>query len=139
LCIRFGDDNAKPLTDGLSPLTRCEPAANEVGRLSMRPDGVGSVAMALRRLSPMLARSGAIPTGDYAFEVKWDGFRALVSRNGDFQVRSRRGWNMTALLPELGDLPSETTFDGESSRSLTDGRTSHSSATGSCTATAPSR
>jgi ATP-dependent DNA ligase len=40
---------------------------------------------------PMLARSGAIPAGDYAFELKWDGFRAPVSRNSDFQVRSRRG------------------------------------------------
>ena len=46
--------------------------------------------MALRLPSPILTRSGAIPTGNYAFEVKWDGFRALVSRNGDFQVRSRR-------------------------------------------------
>jgi ATP-dependent DNA ligase len=44
--------------------------------------------MARRLPSPMLARSGAIPTGDYSFEVKWDGFRALVSRNGDVQVRS---------------------------------------------------
>jgi bifunctional non-homologous end joining protein LigD len=61
----------------------------------------------------MLARSGAIPSGDYAFEVKWDGFRALVSHNGDFRVRSRRGWNMTALLPELGDLPAKAVFDGE--------------------------
>jgi ATP-dependent DNA ligase len=69
--------------------------------------------MALRLPSPMLARSGAIPSGDYSFEVKWDGFRALVSRNGDFQVRSRRGWNMTPLLPELGDLPAEAVFDGE--------------------------
>jgi bifunctional non-homologous end joining protein LigD len=56
--------------------------------------------MALRLPSPMLTRSGAIPTGDYAFEVKWDGFRALVSRNGDFRVGSRRGWNMTALFDE---------------------------------------
>lgn len=63
--------------------------------------------MALRLPSPMLARSGAIPTGDYAFEVKWDGFRGLVSRNGYFQVRSRRGWNMTTLLPELADLPAQ--------------------------------
>jgi ATP-dependent DNA ligase len=47
--------------------------------------------MALRLPSPMLARTGSIPTGDYAYEVKWDGFRALVSRNGDFRVRSRRG------------------------------------------------
>jgi ATP-dependent DNA ligase len=28
----------------------------------------------------MLARSGRLPTsGGYAFEVKWDGFRAIVS------------------------------------------------------------
>jgi ATP-dependent DNA ligase len=28
----------------------------------------------------MLARSGALPTsGDYAYELKWDGFRAIVS------------------------------------------------------------
>jgi hypothetical protein len=27
---------------------------------------------------------------DYAFELKWDGLRAIVSRNGDFRARSRR-------------------------------------------------
>jgi bifunctional non-homologous end joining protein LigD len=69
--------------------------------------------MALRLPSPMLARSGAIPSGDYAFELKWDGFRALVRRNGDFQVRSRRGWDMTRLLPALRDLPVKGAFDGE--------------------------
>ena len=55
----------------------------------------------------MLARAGAIPSGDYAFELKWDGFRAIVSRNGDFRVNSRRGWNMTPLLPDLADLPAQ--------------------------------
>lgn len=45
---------------------------------------------------PMLARSGALPTrGDFAYEVKWDGFRAIVSTEGRLRVRSRRGWNMT--------------------------------------------
>jgi bifunctional non-homologous end joining protein LigD len=61
----------------------------------------------------MLARSGAIPSGDYGFELKWDGFRAIVGRNGGFRVRSRRGWDMTKLLPELADLPVSATFDGE--------------------------
>jgi bifunctional non-homologous end joining protein LigD len=62
----------------------------------------------------MLARSGEIPAGpSWSFELKWDGFRALVARNGDFRVRSRRGWDMTALLPELADLPVAGTFDGE--------------------------
>ena len=61
----------------------------------------------------MLARSGPIPSGDYAFELKWDGFRALLSNQGDFRVVSRRGWNMTGLLAELRDLPATGVFDGE--------------------------
>ena len=62
----------------------------------------------------MLARSGEIPAAPgWSFELKWDGFRALVARNGDFRVRSRRGWDMTALLPELADLPDTGVFDGE--------------------------
>jgi bifunctional non-homologous end joining protein LigD len=69
--------------------------------------------MGLRLPSPMLARSGALPSGDYAFELKWDGFRAIVSRNGDFRARSRRGWEMTSLLPQLADLPAIGIFDGE--------------------------
>jgi bifunctional non-homologous end joining protein LigD len=44
----------------------------------------------------MLARSGRLPTGgDFAYEVKWDGFRAIVSAEGPVRVRSRRGWDMT--------------------------------------------
>jgi hypothetical protein len=47
--------------------------------------------MAVRLPSPMLSRLGPIPSGDYAFEVKWDGFRALLSNQGDFRVLSRPG------------------------------------------------
>jgi ATP-dependent DNA ligase len=51
----------------------------------------------------MLARSQpTLPVGDYAYEVKWDGFRAIVSTEDGFRVRSRRGWNMAPLIPELG-------------------------------------
>jgi bifunctional non-homologous end joining protein LigD len=64
--------------------------------------------------APMLARSGRLPTDSgYAFELKWDGFRALVRTGDDFRVRSRRGWNMTELLPELRELPVEAVLDGE--------------------------
>jgi bifunctional non-homologous end joining protein LigD len=63
----------------------------------------------------MLARSGPIPTrGDWSFEVKWDGFRAIVSTEGaPLRVRSRRGWDMTPFLPELSALPVAATLDGE--------------------------
>src|SRR5262249_13730285 len=63
--------------------------------------------VALRLPDPMLSRSGSLPIGPgWLFEVKWDGFRAIVSTEGDLRVRSRRGWDMTDAVPELGALPS---------------------------------
>jgi|SRR5678815_4478000 hypothetical protein len=36
-----------------------------------------------------LARSGGLPTGgDFAYEVKWDGFRTIVSTEGLLRVAS---------------------------------------------------
>jgi hypothetical protein len=62
----------------------------------------------------MLARSGPLPTGSgWSYEVKWDGFRAIVCSGFEFRVRSRRGWNMTPLLPELRALPIDAVLDGE--------------------------
>jgi bifunctional non-homologous end joining protein LigD len=62
----------------------------------------------------MLSRPGPIPTGPrWAYEVKWDGFRAIVSTENELRVRSRRGWNMTAALPELARLPPGLVLDGE--------------------------
>jgi bifunctional non-homologous end joining protein LigD len=62
----------------------------------------------------MLARSGRLPTsGDYAYELKWDGFRAIVSTEGPLRVRSRRGWDMTEHVGFLGDLPVRAVLDGE--------------------------
>jgi bifunctional non-homologous end joining protein LigD len=62
----------------------------------------------------MLARPGELPTGDgWAYEVKWDGFRAIVSTEDGLRVRSRRGWDMTNRLPELAQLPAELVLDGE--------------------------
>ncbi len=63
---------------------------------------------------PMLARSGPLPTrGDYAFEVKWDGFRAIVSTENGLRVRSRRGWDMTEHVEFLAKLPVRAVLDGE--------------------------
>jgi bifunctional non-homologous end joining protein LigD len=62
----------------------------------------------------MLSRPGPLPSGSgWSFEAKWDGFRALVSTDGEFRVRSRRGWNMTTVLPELRSLPTGLVLDGE--------------------------
>jgi bifunctional non-homologous end joining protein LigD len=43
-----------------------------------------------------------------------DGYRCLVCTHDRFLARSRRGWNMSALLPELEDaLPANVQLDGE--------------------------
>jgi bifunctional non-homologous end joining protein LigD len=63
---------------------------------------------------PTLARSGRMPTsGNYAYEVKWDGFRAIVSTEGPLRVRSRRGWDMTPHVGFLAQLPVSAVLDGE--------------------------
>jgi hypothetical protein len=68
---------------------------------------------------PMLARSGRLPTsGDFAYEVKWDGFRAIVSTEGTLRVRSRRGWDMA---PYVSVCPSRVTYRGPSETCLARG------------------
>ena len=62
----------------------------------------------------MLAKSAKLPTrGAWAYEVKWDGFRAIVSTEGELRVRSRRGWNMTPHVGFLAQLPVRAVLDGE--------------------------
>src|SRR6476620_8299560 len=65
---------------------------------------------------PMLARSGPVPTGrGWRFEPKLDGFRCFVCTHGSrFRAKSRRGWDMTAKLPELAlSLGADVQLDGE--------------------------
>jgi bifunctional non-homologous end joining protein LigD len=62
----------------------------------------------------MLSYPGDLPScSGWSFELKWDGFRALVSTERDLQVRSRRGWNMSPIFPEFQALPSGLVLDGE--------------------------
>jgi bifunctional non-homologous end joining protein LigD len=54
----------------------------------------------------MLATTGQV-TGDpseWSWEVKWDGWRALVYVDGSVRVRTRTGRDVTASLPELAPL-----------------------------------
>jgi bifunctional non-homologous end joining protein LigD len=65
----------------------------------------------------MLSRPGPLPLGsEWSFELKWDGFRAIVSTEDGLYVRSRRGWDMTTVLPELRRLPAGLVLDGEHDR-----------------------
>lgn len=69
---------------------------------------------------PMLASTGSISTSDHwAYEMKWDGYRALASLDGsDVQLTSRSGQDMTAtylsVVGALTDLNlADTVLDGE--------------------------
>ena len=73
----------------------------------------GGVSL-LRLPDPMLSSPGRLPVDSgWSYEVKWDGFRAVVSTEDGLRVRSRRGWRMTSRLPELEGLPKGLVLDGE--------------------------
>ena len=59
-------------------------------------------------LAPMLATRGTLPTAradEFAFEVKWDGYRALAHWNGrTLRLLSRNGINMAARFAEITAL-----------------------------------
>lgn len=72
-------------------------------------------------VEPMLAKSSSgLPDGDgWLFEPKWDGFRALVFRDGDeVYTQSRDLKPLDRYFPELADplrahLPERCVLDGE--------------------------
>src|SRR3984885_15507641 len=71
-------------------------------------------------VAPMLAKPvDSIPTGDFIFEPKGDGFRSIVFRDGDeVEIGSRNERPMTRYFPELvtaflSELPARCVIDGE--------------------------
>ncbi|MFL4476033.1 ATP-dependent DNA ligase [Paeniglutamicibacter sp. MACA_103] len=88
------------------------------------PEPVGSVpdAPSAAELAPMLAQAG---TGrdidadeDWAYEMKWDGYRALIGIAGSsVSLRSRNGQALEGRYPELQEIaelaPDGAVLDGE--------------------------
>jgi bifunctional non-homologous end joining protein LigD len=72
-------------------------------------------------LLPMLATSGVLPATDtgWAYEMKWDGLRALAFVNGDqARLTSRTARDITFVYPELAGLATavgadQAVLDGE--------------------------
>ena len=58
-----------------------------------------------KRIVPMLAKTGEVPesdSGEWAYEVKWDGIRALgYADRGKWSMLSRRQEDVSARYPEL--------------------------------------
>jgi bifunctional non-homologous end joining protein LigD len=60
-----------------------------------------------KQVVPMLARGGTLPEdeGNWGFEVKWDGQRAIVySQPGRMRIENRNLQDMTAQWPDLSRL-----------------------------------
>ena len=63
-----------------------------------------------QRIIPMLARSAAMPpeSGGFAFEIKWDGIRAISFLNsghgGEIRLQSRNLLELTSQYPEIHAL-----------------------------------
>jgi bifunctional non-homologous end joining protein LigD len=57
-------------------------------------------------IAPMLARTGPLPVGDgWAYEIKWDGVRAIgYAEGGRLRLASRNANNITPRYPELRAL-----------------------------------
>ncbi|RLE16141.1 MAG: ATP-dependent DNA ligase [Actinobacteria bacterium] len=57
------------------------------------------------------------PTDGWAFEPKWDGFRAIASHDGEARIDSRKQKPLLRYFPELvavvGSLPAGCVVDGE--------------------------
>src|SRR5919199_1521401 len=71
-------------------------------------------------LAPMLAKAVKdLPRGDLLYEPKWDGFRAIVFRDGDeTEIYGRNGKPLDRYFPELvegfrRELPPRCVLDGE--------------------------
>ena len=72
-------------------------------------------------LRPMLATAGPLPPDDgtWAYEMKWDGLRALAFvRDGAVRLTSRTGRDISRTYPELGRPPAalaarQAVLDGE--------------------------
>jgi ATP-dependent DNA ligase len=60
------------------------------------------------------------------------GRRAIVAPEDGLNVRSRRGWNMAGLVPELARLPAGFVVDGELVAFGDDGRPSFRSSRNGC-------
>ena len=75
------------------------------------------MALPLKRpVLPQLARPRkGLPSGDgWAYEPKWDGFRAIAFVDGDdVELQSRNGRDLTRYFPELRFPPGRYILDGE--------------------------
>lgn len=139
---RHDEDGRKPKSNWLLHLTKDQPDAGAAPKPAATPrrpgerQGARSGGSKRTRhdggarepLAPMLATAGTrhdiADESEWAFEMKWDGVRAVATlEDGEVTVCSRSGRDTTAMFPELAEVvdavggaeatDGETVLDGE--------------------------
>ncbi|WP_350269501.1 ATP-dependent DNA ligase [Brevibacterium sp. CBA3109] len=117
--------NKEPEKNWMIHLIKDSPAPSEApGPVVRRPADVEAT-----HISPMLASIGDLPSirreaGEWAFEMKWDGIRALATvraatetSEGEVRLSSRNGHDLANIYPELAELATcvdvDCILDGE--------------------------
>lgn len=95
----------QPVTPGTA---RPAPGAGSRARVAAGTGSRGALSLATLP-APMLASPGTVrdlePPEDWAYEMKWDGVRAIVGvAGGVVVVMSRGGHDVTATYPELAEV-----------------------------------
>ncbi|WP_420366230.1 ATP-dependent DNA ligase [Curtobacterium sp. L3-7] len=102
-------------TGGAEPSRASRPHRHDDGR--ERIDGAAASAtepVERRTMQATLAKGEPrLDPAEWAFELKWDGVRALATvRDGEVTLRSRNGNDLTAQYPELRELGERAGVDG---------------------------
>src|SRR4029077_3951580 len=91
-----------------------------MGSLSLRNDAPSQDTPVTPPIEPMLAKIAdeLPPAGDFLYEPKWDGFRAIVFRGDDVFIQSRDLRPFDRYFPDLhaefvAQLPEGCVIDGE--------------------------
>ena len=102
-----GRDPARPLPPGAHGRALGQAGVAHLPLLEGAARARGPRRRGSGRLRPMLASTADAPFDDpaWAFELKWDGYRALALVTSDgTDLRSRNGQDLTRKYPDLGDL-----------------------------------
>ncbi|AKV02943.1 ATP-dependent DNA ligase [Labilithrix luteola] len=89
----------------------------------------GAIEPQLATLVGAVPVAGPTTVGDWIYEIKYDGYRAITTLDhGEVQIASRNGKDWTSKFPEIAEAVSrirakQAVFDGEIAYVLPDGRT----------------
>ena len=123
--IHTGKPNTKDADNWLLHLTKDQPGVGKAKAAEQAEPAVKTApadkakpAEKVDLPRPMLALRGEPGAGDWCYEMKWDGVRAITQVvDGNVRVMSRNGNDVTATYPELAELaqlaPAGTVVDGE--------------------------